>query len=53
MSVDGLSGFVGAIHAAFPQTEVQRCGIHHQIWAATEESALAALDDLEAKWGGK
>jgi putative transposase len=74
-SVDGLSGFVEAIHAAFPQTEVQRC-IIHQIRAsiryvsykdvkafsadlkpiykaATEESALAALDELEAKWGAK
>jgi transposase-like protein len=72
-SVDGLSGFVDAIHAAFPQTEVQRCVIH-QIRASTrcvsckdvkafsadlkpiykaaaEESALAALDDLAAKWG--
>ena len=26
--VDGLSGFVDAIHAAFPKTEVQRCIIH-------------------------
>lgn len=74
-SVDGLSGFVEAIHVAFPQTEVQRC-IIHQIRAstryvsykdvkafsadlklvykaATEESALAALDDFEAKWSGK
>ena len=74
-SVDGLSGFVEAIHTAFPQTEVQRC-IIHQIRAstryvsykdvkafssdlkpiykaATEESALAALDELEQKWGGK
>ena len=74
-SVDGLSGFVEAIHTAFPQTEVQRC-IIHQIRAptryvsykdvkafsadlkpiykaATEEAALAALDDLEAKWGAK
>ena len=72
-SVDGLSGFVEAIHAAFPQTEIQRCVIHQirastryvsykdvkafsadlkPIYkAATEESALAALDDLEAKWG--
>lgn len=33
-SVDGLSGFVEAIHAAFPQTEVQRCVIH-QIRAST------------------
>ncbi len=27
-SVDGLSGFVEAIHAAFPKTEIQRCIIH-------------------------
>jgi putative transposase len=33
-SVDGLSGFVEAIHAAFPQTEVQSCVIH-QIQAST------------------
>ena len=33
-SVDGLSGFVEAIHAAFPQTEIQRCVIH-QIRAST------------------
>jgi transposase-like protein len=75
VSVDGLSGFVEAIHAAFPQTEIQRCVIHQiraftryvsykdvkafsadlkPIYkAATEESALAALDDLETKWGSK
>lgn len=74
-SVDGLSGFVEAINAAFPQTEVQRC-IIHQIRssgryvsykdikqftvdlkpvykAATEETALMALDEFEAKWGKK
>ena len=74
-SVDGLSGFVEAIHAAYPHTEVQRCVIH-QIRASTryvsykdikafvadlkpiykattEEAALAALDDLEAKWASK
>lgn len=74
-SVDGLSGFVDAIHAAFPKTEVQRC-IIHQIRsscryvsykdikqftadlkpvykAATEDIALAALDEFEAKWGAK
>lgn len=74
-SVDGLSGFVVAIHAAFPQTEVQRCVIHQirastryvsykdvkafsadlkpVYKAATKEAALAALDDLEGKWGAK
>lgn len=67
--MDGLSGFVDAIHAAFPETEVQRCVIHQirastryvsykgvkafssdlkPIYkAATEESVLAALDELE------
>ena len=74
-SVDGLTGFVEAIHAAFPKTEVQRC-IIHQIRsscryvsykdikqftadlkpvykAPTEELALSALDEFEAKWGAK
>ena len=74
-SVDGLVGFVQAINAAFPQTEVQRCVIH-QIRASTryvsykdvkqfstdlkpiykaptEETALTALDEFEAKWGAK
>lgn len=74
-SVDGLSGFVEAINAAYPQTEVQRCIIHQirsstryvsykdvkqftadlkPIYKApTEEVALAALDEFEAKWGSK
>ena len=74
-SVDGLSGFVEAINAAYPKTEVQRC-IIHQIRsstryvsykdakqftadlkpvykAATEEIALSALDEFEAKWSEK
>ena len=34
-SVDGLTGFVEAIHAAFPDTEVQRCVIH-QIRSSTK-----------------
>lgn len=34
VSVDGLSGFVDAIGAAFPQTEAQRC-IIHQISSST------------------
>ncbi len=34
VSVDGLSGFVEAIRAAFPLTEVQRC-VSHQIIAST------------------
>lgn len=33
-SADGLSGFVEAIHTAFPQTEEQRC-ILHQIRVST------------------
>lgn len=33
-SIDGLSGFVEAINAAFPKTEVQRC-IIHQIRSST------------------
>jgi len=33
-SVDGLSGFVEAIHAAFPQAEIQRC-IMRQMRAST------------------
>ena len=74
-SVDGLSGFIDAIHTAFPNTEVQRCVIHQirastryvsykdvKVFtadlkpvykAATEDLALQALDDLEAKWGAK
>lgn len=28
VSVDGLTGFVDAVHAVFPQTEVQRCIVH-------------------------
>lgn len=34
MSVDGLSGFVEAIHAALPKAEIQRC-IIHQIRSST------------------
>lgn len=33
-SIDGLTGFVDAIEAAFPNTEIQRC-IIHQIRAST------------------
>jgi len=33
-SIDGLTGFVEAIEAAFPKTEIQRC-IIHQIRAST------------------
>lgn len=34
-SVDGLTGFIEAINAAFPRTEVQRC-IIHQIRSSTK-----------------
>lgn len=27
-SVDGLTGFVDAIHAVYPRTEIQRCIVH-------------------------
>lgn len=74
-SIDGLKGFVEALGAAFPKTEVQRC-IIHQIRAstryvsykhrrsfiadmkpiykaATEQSALSALEEFENKWSSK
>ena len=35
VSVDGLTGFVDAIHAVFPNTEIQRC-IVHQIRYSTK-----------------
>ncbi len=35
VSVDGLSGFGDAIHAVYPQTEIQRC-IVHQIRYSTK-----------------
>lgn len=28
VSVDGLTGFGDAIHAVFPQAEIQRCIVH-------------------------
>ena len=43
-SVDGLSGFIQAINAAFPQTEVQRC-IIHQIRSSTK---YIAYKDIKA-----
>jgi putative transposase len=45
-SVDGLSGFVEAIHAAFLQTEVQRC-IIHQIRASTR---CVSCKNVKAFW---
>ena len=35
VSVDGLTGFGDAIHAVFPQAEIQRC-IVHQIRYSTK-----------------
>lgn len=35
VSADGLAGFRGAIHAAFPKAEIQRC-IVHQIRYSTK-----------------
>ena len=75
ISVDGLTGFVDAIGAVFPNTEIQRCIVHQIRYttkfvsykdikafmkdlklvyqAATEESALQALEELEKNWGNK
>lgn len=46
-SVDGLSGFVEAIHAAFPQTEVQRC-IIHQIRSSTRYVSYKDIKEFTA-----
>lgn len=35
VSLDGLTGFADAIHAVFPNTEIQRC-IVHQIRYSTK-----------------
>lgn len=43
-SVDGLSGFVDAIHTAYPNTEVRRC-VNHQIRASTR---YVSYKDLKA-----
>lgn len=75
VSVDGLTGFGDAIHAVFPEAEIQRCIVHQIRYstkfisykdiknfmkdlklvykAATEELALAALDELDETWGKK
>lgn len=48
-SVDGLSGFSDAIHAVFPQTEVQRCIIHqirHSLRYVTWADRKAFTKDL-------
>ena len=51
VSVDGLTGFVDAIGAVFPQAEVQRC-IVHQIRYTTKfvsyKDAKAFIKDLKA-----
>ena len=44
-SVDGLSGFIQAINAAFPQTEVQRC-IIHQIRSSTKYIAYKDIKEF-------
>ena len=44
VSVDGLTGFVDAIHAAFPKAEIQRC-IVHQIRYSTK---FVASKDIKA-----
>ncbi|MCA9902480.1 MAG: IS256 family transposase, partial [Anaerolineae bacterium] len=44
-SVDGLSGFEEALHAVFPQTEVQRC-IVHQIRHSTKYVTLKDRKDF-------
>lgn len=44
-SVDGLSGFVEAIDAAFPKAEVQRC-IIHQIRSSTRYVSYKDLKEF-------
>ncbi len=44
VSVDGLTGFVDAIHAVFPQAEIQRC-IVHQIRYSTK---FVSYKDIKA-----
>ena len=73
MCVDGLHGMTEAIHAVYPQADVQRCIVHQLrstlnamsykdgkaimpdlraiYQAPSEEAALYALEQLEAKWG--
>ena len=49
-AVDGLQGFSDAIHAIFPQTEVQRCIIHqirHSLKYVTWADRKAFTADLK------
>jgi putative transposase len=49
--VDGLSGFKAAIHAVFPQTQIQRCIIHqvrHSLTYVTWKDRKAFARDLRA-----
>lgn len=52
--VDGLTGFTGAIEAAFPRTEIQQC-IIHQIRNTTRyvsyKDIKALMSDLKAVYG--
>lgn len=48
--IDGLSGFKGAIHAVFPQTQIQRCVIHQirqSLKYVTSKDQKAFLADLQ------
>ena len=50
-SVDGLNGFSDAIHAVFPETEVQRCIIHqirHSLRYVTWADRKAFTKDLRS-----
>lgn len=48
--VDGLTGFADALHAVFPQTEVQRCIVHqirHSSQYVTQKDRKAFCTDLK------
>lgn len=48
--VDGLTGFSDAIHAVFPQTQVQRCIIHqirHSLRYVSWSDRKAFVKDLK------
>jgi putative transposase len=49
--IDGLTGFKDAIHAVFPQTEIQRCIIHqirHSLQYVAWKDRKAFVADLKA-----
>lgn len=49
--VDGLQGFSDAIHAVFPQTDIQRCIIHqvrHSLTYVASKDRKAFVRDLKA-----